>query len=1058
MNGIPNAGCPYQAEDGYNDRNRFPPGHMFIGEIENGKRYPLMAYTKTESDARYAPIGTETDIAALTEEVAGKADQTDLAELTETVAGKASAADLAATDAAVALKANTSDVNAALAGKANASDVSTALAAKADASALAETDAAVALKANTADVNSALSGKANTSDVNASLALINTSLASKANASSVNAALAGKADKAETEAALEAKADAASVAADLAEKADAADLETANALIATKADSSAVNAALAEKADADAVESALEAKADAADVTEALAGKASTTTTDGLQAQINALVTPVTQDAEVQNARVGEDGETYETLKERLDSENAALWGSIDGVEEVIPKVNAAVTDGGINIFDVLSVSHGKFLDSSTGAETDDAKYDASAYIPISGSTTYTIRTFTFTGQASYRIYYYDSGKNFISPRLTRRCDADATGFVFTTPSTARYIRLNFETDQNPSGTQDESTCILERGNLQISEYIPYYTACDGTARKRIDEVAATVGNVSEVKPKVDQSIISGGINIFDLAGVERNVMLDSTTGAEIASTNYNASGFIPVASGESYSLRTFTFTGLASYRIYYYDSGKNFISRTTARCSQYPVGFVFTTPSTCSFVRLNFESSTNGDGTQDETSCTLETGNHPIAEYTPYYTAIDGDARKRINAADAKLSSMSDVKPRVDQSVAPGGVNIFDVSKLVHGKTINGSTGAESDSPNYNISDWIQITPGGTYSIRTFDYTGLASYRIHYYDENKDFISRLTARCNTMPVGFVFTAPATAAYIKLGFESSVNTDGTQDANTCTLEAGNHPITEYTPYYTAVDSVARKSLGKVETITDELTAASSIALFETVGCCGDSFTAGYLYNKPDSQWYDPNYVPNGEYPKIAYPAVMGRLNGIDVTPFAKGGLTTGAWRTDAAGLPALLADEPKDLYIIALGLNDKTQNIPIGEEEDIDTEPETQTVLGNMGAIIRSILTHAPNCRIILCKSLWVYNAGESSPNPYYNYISSFVETLSEHTGIPFIETLGDPYFCGDRYVNGLKGLHPTAPLYAGMGKRIGELVGKVVVDNPDYFFNYYKS
>ena len=1042
MNGIPNAGCPYQAEDGYNDRNRFPPGHLFIGEIENGKRYPLMAYTKTESDARYAPIGTETDIAALNAEVAGKADQTDLDELTETVAGKASAADLAATEAAVALKADTADVNAALAGKADASDVSTALAAKAD----------------IADVNSALSGKADTSDVNASLALINTSLASKASASSVNAALAGKADKAETEAALEAKADAASVAADLAEKADAADLETANALIATKADSSAVNAALAEKADADAVESALEAKADAADVTEALAGKASTTTTDGLQAQINELITPVTQDAEVQNARVGEDGETYETLKERLDSENAALRESIDGIDEVIPKVNAAVTDGGINIFDVLSVSHGKFLDSSTGAETDDAKYDASAYIPISGSTTYTIRTFTFTGQASYRIYYYDASKNFISPRLTRRCDADATGFVFTTPSTARYIRLNFETDQNPSGTQDAATCILERGNLQIAEYIPYYTACDGTARKRIDEVAATVGNVSEVKPKVDQSIISGGINIFDLAGVERNVMLDSTTGAEIANTNYNASGFIPVDAGALYSLRTFTYTGLASYRIYYYDANKDFISRTTARCSQYPAGFVFTTPSTCSFVRLNFESSTNADGTQDETSCTLETGNHPIAEYSPYYTAIDGEARKRINAADAKLESMSTVKPRVDQSVAPGGVNIFDVSKVVYGKTINGSTGAESDNPNYNISDWITVTPGGTYSIRTFDYTGLASYRIHYYDANKDFISRLTARCNTMPVGFVFTAPADCAFIKLGFESSVNTDGTQDANTCTLEAGNHPITEYTPYYTAVDSVARKSLGKVETITDELTAVSTIALFPNVASIGDSFSAGYCYNKPESQWYDPNYIPNGEYPLIAYPAVMGRLYGVNVTPFAKGGLTTGTWRTDAAGLPALLAADPQDLYIIALGLNDRTQNIPIGEEEDIDTEPETQTVLGNMGAIIRAIIGHAPGCRIILCKSLWVYNAGESSPNAYYNYISEFIEILSAHTGIPYIETLGDAYLCSDAYVNGFKGLHPTPPLYAGLGKRMGELVGKCIIDNPQYFYNYYKQ
>lgn len=235
----------------------------------------------------------------------------------------------------------------------------------------------------------------------------------------------------------------------------------------------------------------------------------------------------------------------------------------------------------------------------------------------------------------------------------------------------------------------------------------------------------------------------------------------------------------------------------------------------------------------------------------------------------------------------------------------------------------------------------------------------------------------------------------------------------------------------------------------VKESADDSLVTSTISLFPTVGCCGDSFTAGYLYNKTDSQWYDPNYVPNGEYPQIGFPAVMGRLYGIDVTSFAKGGLTSTAYRTDAKGLPAILADSAKDLYIIALGLNDKTQNIPLGVEADIDTEPATATYLGNMGAIIRSIQNHAPLAKIILCKSLWMNST-------YYNYISDGVELLSSHLGIPYIETKGDPYFESDYYINGLKGLHPTAPLYAGIGKRIGELVGKIVIENPDYFYNFY--
>lgn len=57
---------------------------------------------------------------------------------------------------------------------------------------------------------------------------------------------------------------------------------------------------------------AIAGKADASDVATADAN---------LQAQIDNLVTPVTQDAEVQNARVGADSTSYNTLKSRLDAE-----------------------------------------------------------------------------------------------------------------------------------------------------------------------------------------------------------------------------------------------------------------------------------------------------------------------------------------------------------------------------------------------------------------------------------------------------------------------------------------------------------------------------------------------------------------------------------------------------------------------------------------------------------------------------------------------------------------------------------------------------------------
>lgn len=59
----------------YDDtRNRFNPQNRFIGDIEDGKRYPFDCYTKAESDDRYAPKSLEATVAALAELVSTKAD------------------------------------------------------------------------------------------------------------------------------------------------------------------------------------------------------------------------------------------------------------------------------------------------------------------------------------------------------------------------------------------------------------------------------------------------------------------------------------------------------------------------------------------------------------------------------------------------------------------------------------------------------------------------------------------------------------------------------------------------------------------------------------------------------------------------------------------------------------------------------------------------------------------------------------------------------------------------------------------------------------------------
>ena len=66
-------------------RNRFNPENRFIGDIENGERYPYACYTKEESDAKYAEKSAieavESEVTALSTVVSGKADESECVDI-----------------------------------------------------------------------------------------------------------------------------------------------------------------------------------------------------------------------------------------------------------------------------------------------------------------------------------------------------------------------------------------------------------------------------------------------------------------------------------------------------------------------------------------------------------------------------------------------------------------------------------------------------------------------------------------------------------------------------------------------------------------------------------------------------------------------------------------------------------------------------------------------------------------------------------------------------------------------------------------------------------------
>jgi pimeloyl-ACP methyl ester carboxylesterase len=72
--------CP----DWNDDKNRFQPENRFVGDIEDGKRYPFDVYTKCEADARFLKKSEIPDIPEIEEieqELENKADKSDLAGL-----------------------------------------------------------------------------------------------------------------------------------------------------------------------------------------------------------------------------------------------------------------------------------------------------------------------------------------------------------------------------------------------------------------------------------------------------------------------------------------------------------------------------------------------------------------------------------------------------------------------------------------------------------------------------------------------------------------------------------------------------------------------------------------------------------------------------------------------------------------------------------------------------------------------------------------------------------------------------------------------------------------
>lgn len=214
------------------------------------------------------------------------------------------------------------------------------------------------------------------------------------------------------------------------------------------------------------------------------------------------------------------------------------------------------------NLFNVSTITAGKYVDFTTGNLITVAGYNASEFIPVLPNTTY-----RKTGTRQFA--FYDASKIFISG-LT-----DGTN-TFTTPTDTYFVRVTVLNAELP-------TFQLELGSVSAGyESFGFKLEKNTILDKTID--------INHLNYPVIVGIASK--NLFNKLAVTTGYYINSVNGNLTLGSVYSASEFIPVLSSTTY-------TKSSGYQFVYYDINKGYISGV-------PDGtLTFTTPSNAAYVRL---------------------------------------------------------------------------------------------------------------------------------------------------------------------------------------------------------------------------------------------------------------------------------------------------------------------------------------------------------------------------------------------------------------------------------------------------------------------
>lgn len=343
----------------------------------------------------------------------------------------------------------------------------------------------------------------------------------------------------------------------------------------------------------------------------------------------------------------------------------------------------------------------------------------------------------------------------------------------------------------------------------------------------------------------------------------------------------------------------------------------------------------------------------------------------------------------------------------------------VTESGNLVLGKIKHASVGPEGIVASEPLCDlwYAQVEQGQAYAITSNE----QRIALGYFEE----IPRISLRTYNLQrviteAGvYSVTAPITG-YI--AFRSLTGYEYAQ------IEKG----TTKTPYkdyiITAIDYDARS---KIEILSDPSTVSSDIAMFENIGFCGDSYMAGMIV-------VSENPTVTAENQNLCWGKILERTHGINASIFAKGGVKASDFINDTDCLPALLAASAQQLYVISLGHNDAFHQTSVSS---FKTSYES---------ILDSIIEHAPNAKIILCRQSRGYGDLNNGAE-----LNEAISEIGADYGLPVLNPEDDIYLSSSIYTSTQVHRHPTFAGYAGMAKAFDRQFAKATVDYANYFKDY---